>query len=78
MGGPASAFAAFAVAGIVLAAMFLGLSVVIGSVQEKSLERIKARSRDVKKWGGWILIVIGSWFVVLAIWADFFATIFPV
>lgn len=69
---------AFIVSGVVLAAMFVGLSFVVGSVQEKTLERIRAGARDVKKWGGWILIIVGSWFVVLAIWAEFFAKIFPV
>lgn len=58
--------------------MFIGLSVVVGSAQEHTVSRVKARSTDVKRWGGWILVAIGTWFLVLAIWADLFAEIFPV
>jgi cytochrome c biogenesis protein CcdA len=62
----------------VLVVMFVGLSVVIGSAQEHTLRRIQASSTQVKRWGGWILVAVGAWFLVLAIWADFFAGIFPV
>ncbi len=77
-GGVSSAFAAFAVAGVVLVVMFVALSFVVGRAQEQTLKRIQASSRDVKRWGGWILIAVGTWFLILAIWADFFSTIFPV
>jgi cytochrome c biogenesis protein CcdA len=66
------------VAGIVLILMFVGLSFVIGRAQKHALDRIQASSSEVKRWGGWVLIAVGSWFVVLAIWADFFAGVFPV
>jgi hypothetical protein len=78
MGGHGSAFGAFVVAGLVLVVMFIGLSLVIGSAQERTVKRIQARSTEVKRWGGWILVAIGTWFVSLAIWADFFAKLFPV
>lgn len=66
------------VAGTILIIMFVGLSLIIGSAQEQTVKRIQARSPDVKRWGGWILVVIGTWFLALAIWADLFAEIFPV
>jgi cytochrome c biogenesis protein CcdA len=66
------------VAGLVLVVMFVGLSLVIGSAQERTVNRIQASSTHVKRWGGWILVAVGTWFLVLAIWADFFAEIFPV
>lgn len=65
-------------AGLVLVVMFVGLSLVIGNVQQHTVKRIQASSTEVKRWGGWILVGVGTWFVVLAIWADFFADIFPV
>lgn len=58
--------------------MFVGLSFVIGRAQEHTLERMQASTREVKRWGGWVLVGVGAWFLVLAIWADFFAEIFPV
>jgi hypothetical protein len=66
------------VAGLVLIVMFVGLSLVIGSAQEHTVKRIQASSTQVKRWGGWILVAVGTWFLVLVIWADFFAEIFPV
>jgi len=66
------------VAGLVLVVMFVGLSLVIGNAQQHTVKRIQASSTEVKRWGGWILVGVGTWFVVLAIWADFFADIFPV
>lgn len=42
------------------------------------MERLKARTKDVKRWGGYVLLLIGSWLILLAIFADFFATLFPV
>ena len=65
-------------AGLVLVVMFVGLSFVIGSAQEQTLKRLQAGSAQVKRWGGWILVAVGTWFVILAIWADFFAQVFPV
>lgn len=73
-----SAFAAFVVAGLVLVLMFVGLSFVVGRAQECTLERARASSTEVKRWGGFILVVVGAWFLVLTIWADFFAGIFAV
>lgn len=77
-GGAAAALTAFMFAGVVLVVMFVGLSLLVGSAQEHTLKRIQARSTEVKRWGGWILVGIGTWFLILAIWADFFAEIFPV
>jgi hypothetical protein len=32
----------------------------------------------VKRWGGWVLAGVGGWFIALAVFADFFADVFPV
>ncbi len=58
--------------------MFVALSFVIGRAQQHTLERMQASSAQVKRWGGWILVTVGAWFLVLALWADFFSQIFPV
>lgn len=77
-GGATSAFTAFVLAGLVLVVMFLMLSLVVGHAQERTMTRIQASSPQIKRWGGWILVTVGVWFVILAIWADFFAGVFPV
>ena len=73
-----AAFVSFVVAGLVLVLMFVGLSAMIGAAQEQTLKRLQAGSPQVKRWGGLILLAVGTWFLILAIWADFFAEIFPV
>ena len=46
--------------------------------ESATLERITVQAATVKRWGGWILVAVGVWFLVLAVFADFFADIFPV
>lgn len=50
----------------------------VANAEQRTLERIKAQAPAVKRWAGWILVAVGVWFIVLAIFADFFARIFPV
>jgi hypothetical protein len=32
----------------------------------------------VKRWAGWVLVAVGVWFIILAVFADLFMRIFPV
>lgn len=57
--------------------MFI-LAVAIALAQEQFVGVLRASTRQVKTWGGRILILVGLWLVVLGIWADFFARFFPV
>jgi hypothetical protein len=50
----------------------------VSRAQETTVERIQARAPTVKRWGGGVLVAVGVWFVSLAVFADFFAGIFPV
>lgn len=78
MGGFAAAFSAFVVASIVLVGLVFAAAFGVAGAQEQTIERIKAQAPRVKRWGGWILTVVGIWFLVLAVFADFFAEVFPV
>lgn len=51
---------------------------VVASAQAEVVERIKAGAAGVKRWGGYVLVVVGTWFVALGVFADFFARVFPV
>jgi hypothetical protein len=66
------------VAAATLVVLMLFLVSAIGTAQERVVSRLRASPAFVKRWGGWILVVVGGWFIVLAIWADFFARVFPV
>jgi cytochrome c biogenesis protein CcdA len=50
----------------------------VARAEEATVERIKAQAPRIKTWGGWILVAVGGWFVILAVFADFFAQVFPV
>ena len=50
----------------------------VAHAEETTLDRIKVQAPTVKRWGGRILIAVGVWFLVLAVFADFFEGIFPV
>jgi cytochrome c biogenesis protein CcdA len=50
----------------------------VARAEEATLEGVKVQAPTVKRWGGRILIAVGVWFLVLAIFADVFEGIFPV
>ncbi|MBI2843910.1 MAG: hypothetical protein HYX78_10965 [Armatimonadetes bacterium] len=55
-----------------------GLSLAVSTAQETIVATLRARMEDVKRWGGWILLIVGIWLIILAAFARFFARIFPV
>lgn len=57
--------------------MFI-LSVLVSRAQQTTVERLQATAPAIKKWGGAILVGIGVWFLVLGIFAERFAGLFPV
>jgi hypothetical protein len=69
---------AFVVAAATLVVLMFILVTAIGTAHERVLSRLRASPAFVKRWGGWILVLVGAWFIVLAIWADYFADLFPV
>lgn len=54
------------------------LAAVIASVSERVGASMRASAPTVKRMGGWILVLVGAWFLILAAFAGFFARIFPV
>jgi hypothetical protein len=69
---------AFANAALVIVVLMFVLAFAIAGAQETVIATVRAHVGEVKRWGGWILTVVGAWFILLAIFADFFARIFPV
>ncbi len=55
-----------------------GLSIAIAAAQEWRVEALRASIGQVKRWGGAILVLVGLWLIVLAIWAQTFSQVFPV
>jgi len=65
-------------AAVVITLLMFGLSLVIAFAQERVVDTLRASVVKVKRWGGRILILVGAWLIILAIWADTFARVFPV
>lgn len=53
-------------------------SMVVARAQEGVVARARASAPAVKRWGGIVLMVVGSWFVLLAVFAEAFSGLFPV
>jgi protein-S-isoprenylcysteine O-methyltransferase Ste14 len=69
---------AFITAAIVIVLLMFFTASLIASAQERVIKAIRAHIMDVKRWGGYLLVFVGIWFLILAVFADFFAQIFPV
>ena len=50
----------------------------VARAEDATVARITAQAPRVRTWGGAVLILVGGWFLVLAIFADRFAELFPV
>ncbi|MGH8945480.1 MAG: hypothetical protein ACRDVL_04965 [Acidimicrobiia bacterium] len=51
---------------------------VVSGERQRIIGRIARQAPTIKRWGGWILLAVGVWLVALAVFADFFAGLFPV
>lgn len=54
------------------------LMLLVGTAQNQLLQPLRAEGQSIKRGGGLVLFVVGIWLVILAIWADAFAQLFPV
>jgi len=54
------------------------LALLIGAAQERLVDAMKAGTRQIKQWSGVVMFLVGAWLIVLAIWAELFARVFPV
>lgn len=78
MGGRDAAIVAFTVTAGVIVALLFALAAAIEGAQEEALERLEASAPGIKRWGGWILVGVGLWMGAMALFADFFAGLYPV
>lgn len=69
---------AFVAASVVLVGLLFVAALSISGAQDRTVSRIRAQAPTVKRWGGWILVAVGVWFLALAVFADRFADLFPV
>ncbi len=78
IGGTAAAIGAFLTASFVILSLMFTLAVLVTTARERTIRSLRIATSGAKRLGGGVLIGVGLWFIALAVWADFFATLFPV
>ena len=63
---------------MVLVGLLFAAAFTVAGAQQRTIDRISRQAPTVKRWGGWLLVAVGVWFIALAVFADFFADLFPV
>ena len=65
-------------AGLALVVLMFALALLIATAQQRTVQALQAGAPEVKRWGGRVLLVVGAWLIALAVFAGFFARVFPV
>jgi cytochrome c biogenesis protein CcdA len=73
-----AAFDAFVVAALTMVLVMALLVTAIGFAQTRVVRSMKMNTQSVKRLGGAVLVVVGIWLIVLAIWANAFTSLFSV
>lgn len=71
------ALVAFVTDALTMSVLAFALALAVSLAQERLLRRLRASAPAVKRWGGRILVLVGVWLLVLAIFADFFVHMLP-
>lgn len=77
LGGFGAALTAFAVAAVVMTALVFAAAFGVAGAHRAALERVQAQAPTVKRWGGYLLVLVGVWLLALAVFVDFFAGVLP-
>lgn len=54
------------------------LALLLATAQDRVARTLEESAPALKRWGGRILVLVGLWLLALAVFADFFAELFPV
>jgi cytochrome c biogenesis protein CcdA len=73
-----AAFDAFVVTALTMVLVMALLVTAIGFAQTRVVRSMKMNTQSVKRLGGAVLVVVGIWLIVLAIWANAFTRLFSV
>ncbi len=77
MGSETAAFLAFSATAVTIIFLLVFLIIVVGMAKNRFLQSLRSGSQQIKRGGGLVLILVGAWLVILAIWAELFAQLFP-
>ena len=65
-------------AALVIVVLMFALALAVVTAQQRLVDALRTNVARVKRWGGWVLTVVGVWLLALGVFADFFAGLFPV
>ncbi|MGH2545615.1 MAG: hypothetical protein ACRDHJ_01920 [Actinomycetota bacterium] len=69
---------AFATAGVAIVLLASASALTVALAQERLARQLEAAGPPMKRWGGWVLVAVGAWFVALGVFADSFAGVLSV
>ena len=58
--------------------LILAAAIGVSLGHEAVVEQLGAATPSVKRWGGWVLIAVGTWFVLLSAFSATFNDLLPV
>jgi hypothetical protein len=75
IGSAKAAFVAFMFAALPI---MLTLSILTATAGAQLVERLRSEITEIKRWGGYVLLLVGTGLIALGLWAQAVAKIFPV
>ena len=69
---------AFGVAALTMALLMFTLAILVGAAQDRVIATLREGTGQMKRWSAFILVIVGAWLIVLAIWADILANLLSV
>jgi hypothetical protein len=75
-GGFGVALPAYAIAGAMLTTLRFTLALITAGARERSVQAFVSGAPRVKRWGARVMLVVGAWFIIVAIFGHFFAQFF--
>ncbi|MFP5333449.1 MAG: hypothetical protein ACLGHX_13945 [Acidimicrobiia bacterium] len=63
---------------IVLTSCLFVATIAVGTSHSAVAKRLELAAPAVKRWSGWVLVLIGVWFLALSVFVGTFRDLFPV
>ncbi|HZD73192.1 MAG TPA: hypothetical protein VE776_04790 [Actinomycetota bacterium] len=58
--------------------LLFALAALLATAQQRATTALARSGPTVKRWGGRVLLLVGAWLLVLAVFAGTFAGLYPV
>ena len=65
-----AAASAFGVAALTIALLMFGLAFAVATAQDGLVGRLETSTGAIKRYGGYVLVVVGAWFLLVSAFGD--------